>query len=198
MIQAALFADTKRCRDQTQKALYKNQKQFWDFVRTEKRFRFPLVKPTIPSQKGNNDCGVFPIAYAEIIPTMQNAILAESWEGIELPTMDRVPSLRKEYSSLYSKIMNSLSLHTVPNPSKESLAQRTMKSDDMMKKFLDENGVNVGIIAGDGDCFLNAIIQSAIYELNRRHLPSDFLQEMKSTVVRDQIVEDLKIALREE
>jgi hypothetical protein len=129
---------------------------------------------------------------------MQNAISAESWAGIQLPSMARVPALRKEYTSLYYQIMNKLSLHTVPNPSKETLAQRTMKSDEMIRKYLDVKKVTVGKIAGDGDCFLNAIIQSAIYELNRRHQPSDDLCGMKSTMVRDQIVKDLKFALRNE
>ena len=106
MIHAAQFkmAVLKRFRDVTTKT----QKHFWDLVRTEKSFRFPLVKPTIPSHEGSIDCGIFPVAYAEIIPTMQNAISAESWEGIQLPSMDRVPSLRKEYTSLYFQIMNNL------------------------------------------------------------------------------------------
>jgi hypothetical protein len=195
MIQAAQFkiADRKRFRDDT-----KTQKEFWDYVLTVKpSFRFPLVKPSIPPQKGCSDCGVFPVAYAEIIPTMQNAMLVESWKGIKLPSMDMVSSLRQEYTSLYYQIMNELALHTVPNPSKENLATRTKKSDDIIRKYLKENKVSVGSIAGDGDCFLNAVIQSAIYELNRRNQPSDDLCRMKSTMVRERIVEDLKLALKQ-
>jgi hypothetical protein len=196
MIQAAQFkiADMKRFRDDT-----KTQKEFWDCVLTVKpSFRFRLVKPSIPPQKGCSDCGVFPVAYAEIIPKMQNAILVESWVGIQLPSMDMVSSLRQEYTSLYYQIMNNLSLHTVPNPSKENVEDRTRKYDEMITKYLDDNKVSVGTIAGDGDCFLNAIIQSAIYELNRRNQPSDDLCRMKSTMVRERIVKELKLALKKE
>jgi hypothetical protein len=80
----------------------------------------------------------------------------------------------------------------------DDLENRTRKSDEMIRKYLDDNKVSVGTIAGDGDCFLNAIIQSAIYELNRRNQPSDDLRRMKSTMVRERIVNDLKLALEEE
>jgi hypothetical protein len=80
----------------------------------------------------------------------------------------------------------------------DDLENRTRKSDEMIRKYLDDNKVSVGTIAGDGDCFLNAIIQSAIYELNRRNQPSYDLRRMKSTMVRERIVNDLKLALEEE
>ena len=59
----------------------------------------------IPKQKGGIDCGVFPIAYANLIPTLQGSLLeAFTWEIATLPTMDDIPKLRKEYCVLYTSI----------------------------------------------------------------------------------------------
>jgi len=174
----------------------KQQKQFWDD--SEEKFRFPLVTPTIPRQIGGRDCGIFPIAYAKIIPTMKNALSISSWGDVELPSQEHIVTLRKEYFSLYLHIMNNLPLHTVSNTAKESIGKRRMAADSLLSEYLEENGVTVGGIGGDGDCFLNAIKQSAIYELNRRKLRSDEICRMETTMVREQIVTDMKVALREE
>ncbi len=174
----------------------KQQKLFWDD--SEEKFTFPLVTPTIPRQIGGRDCGIFPIAYAKIIPTMKNALSISSWGDVELPSQEHIVTLRKEYFSLYLHIMNNLPLHTVSNTAKESIGKRRMAADSLLSEYLEENGVTVGGIAGDGDCFLNAIKQSAIYELNRRKLPSDEISRMETTMMREQIVTDMKVALREE
>lgn len=82
-------------------------KEFWnDAVQTGLLFPLWKGKISIPKQRLYNDCGVFSVSYAEIIPTLSNVLSEAAWEQTKLPTMEDIPAMRKAYTQQYMKLVS--------------------------------------------------------------------------------------------
>ena len=111
-IQAAVtIINKKKAKSHKKATKISDIERFWKDAESDyNNFLFVLLNlkdkgVNIPKQTNGIDCGVFPIAYADLIPTFEESLLeADTWKGATLPTMQDIPKLRKEYCVLYTSL----------------------------------------------------------------------------------------------
>ena len=84
-------------------------RKFWNSA-VKEDYLFPLWehrrKIVIPPQIGDNDCGIFPIGYAEVIPSLSNPLSVDEWTKIRPPSMADIPGMRANYTREYMKLVS--------------------------------------------------------------------------------------------